>query len=64
MNWLCRDCHLVAVLPRDATPTKCGTCGSTNGYALSDQHLDEGSKAGVYFNIDPRTGKRAKKKRR
>jgi hypothetical protein len=43
---------------------KVGSCGSTNGEAISAQRFEESFKAGVFYNIDPRTGKRAKNKRR
>lgn len=59
----CFDCMKVMPLI-GTTEKKCPSCGGTNGEALSRQRVDEGLEAGVFFNIDPRTGKRAKKKRR
>jgi hypothetical protein len=31
---------------------------------LTDERFNEGFKAGTFYNIDPKTGKSAKKKRR
>jgi hypothetical protein len=59
----CFGCHKVLPLD-DSTDPKCSSCGSHNGDVLSPGRFKEGSKAGVSYNIDPRTGKRAKKKKR
>lgn len=59
----CFNCHKVMPL-LGADEKKCPSCGSTNGEVISAQRFEEGFKAGVFYNIDPRTGKRAKNKRR
>ena len=41
----------------------CPLCGSKKGKVVSNDRLEEGLEAGVFFNIDPTTGKRAKKKK-
>jgi hypothetical protein len=46
------------------TEKKCTSCGSVNGEILTDERFNECFKAGTFYNIDLRTGKRAKKKRR
>ena len=62
--WNCFECH--TVVPRmDATAEKkCNTCGSTRGELLSGDRFTAGMDAGVYFNIDLKTGGRAKKRKR
>ena len=57
----CFDCH--RVVPIEAPTEKCPSCGSTNGQAISAERCKEGFEAGVFFNIDPKTGKPAKKRR-
>ena len=59
----CFSCRKVTVL-LGTTERKCPLCGSTNGETISQERFDEGFKAGAIFNIDPRTGGPAKKKRR
>lgn len=63
MFFNCFSCHKVAPIA-DAAEKKCPLCSSPNGEVVSGQRLEEGLKAGVFFNIDPRTGKRAKDKKR
>jgi hypothetical protein len=58
----CFTCQKVAPLIGSAE-AKCPSCGAANGEVLSQERFEEGFKAGVYFNIDPATGKRAKKPR-
>jgi hypothetical protein len=41
---------------------KCPSCGDEGGEVLPHERVKQGLKAGVYHNIDPNTGKRAKKK--
>ena len=43
---------------------RCPSCASANGEVIPGQRVTEGLEAGVFFNIDPRTGERAKKKKR
>ncbi len=63
MLYNCFDCHKVAPLLNMVGKT-CPLCGSTNGEVVTGQRVEEGMRAGVFFNIDPKTGKRAKDKRR
>ena len=63
MFFNCLACRKVAPII-GAQEAKCPSCGSTNGELLSHERFNEGFKAGVLFNIDPKTGKPAKKKRR
>jgi hypothetical protein len=59
-SYQCFDCQRVFV---GVTERKCPSCGGTNGQLLSKERLDEGMKSGAIYNIDPKTGKRAKKKK-
>ena len=43
---------------------KCSTCGGSNGQILSHERFNEGFEAGAIYNIDPITGKPAKKRKR
>jgi len=62
VNWFsCFDCQKVMPVTIDAI--KCISCGSTRGELLPPERVKEGFEAGAYFNIDPKTGKRAKHKR-
>lgn len=63
MFYNCFTCHKVAPLP-DTTEKRCPLCGSLNGEIVSGQRVEEGLKACAFFNIDPKTGKRAKDKQR
>jgi len=47
----------------DEDKEKCPLCGSSNGKVISNERLMEGFDSGAFFNIDPKTGKRAKEKR-
>jgi len=58
----CFDCHKISPVSETA-PKKCPLCGGTNGEVISNDRLQEGLDSGVYYNIDPRTGKRTKKKK-
>lgn len=42
----------------------CSSCGGQNGQIVSQERFEQGHKAGVYYHLDPRTGKPARKKRR
>ncbi len=58
----CFNCKtVVPVLP--GAERKCPSCGGTSGEVISQERFDQGFKAGAYYNIDPRTGKPAKKRR-
>ena len=61
MFYSCFDCHKVSPLLEEVI-SKCPLCGSKNGEAISSERVNEGLKSGAMFNIDPRTGKRSKKK--
>lgn len=63
MFYNCFNCHKVMPLI-GTTEKKCTSCGSANGEVLTDERFNEGFKAGTYYNIDLKTGKPAKKKRR
>jgi len=43
---------------------KCPSCGGQNIEILSAERVEEGMDSGVLYNIDPKTGKRAKNKKR
>jgi phage FluMu protein Com len=58
----CPHCQKVVMLS-EGKEKKCSTCDATDGVALSHEQVVEGREAGTYFNIDPGTGKRAKKRR-
>ena len=63
-DWFrCNDCNKVISL-LGSTEEKCPSCGGSRGEVVSQEHMKEGFEAGVYFNIDPRTGKRIAKKPR
>jgi hypothetical protein len=62
--YLCVACHKLTPIIDGDKDAKCLTCGGTNGQIVSQQHFDEGYKAGAYYDIDPRTGGRAKKKKK
>jgi hypothetical protein len=47
----------------DNAKRKCPSCGDEGGEVLPPERVKERLKAGVYHNVDPNTGKRAKKKR-
>ncbi len=63
MYYNCFSCKKVAPLVGTAEK-KCPLCGSANGEVITNERFEEGFKAGVFYNIDPKTGKRAKAKRR
>jgi len=63
MFYHCFTCKKVAPLSTDGEK-KCSLCGSSNGEVVTSQRFEEGMAAGVFFNIDPKTGKRAKAKKR
>ena len=58
----CFSCSKVTTLV-DEDKEKCPLCGSSNGKVISNERLMEGFDSGAFFNIDPKTGKRAKEKR-
>ena len=62
MFYRCFSCSKVIPL-MGATGEKCPSCGGTNGAVLSKERFDEGFKAGTIHNIDPKTGKAAKKRK-
>jgi hypothetical protein len=59
----CFDCRKLAPFDGAAEP-KCALCGGQHGQLLSAADFQKGNKSGVYFDIDPRTGKRSKPRRR
>lgn len=62
MFFRCFACHKVAPL-LDTAEKKCPLCSSLNGEVISAQRVREGLEAGAFFNIDPKTGQRAKNKK-
>jgi LSD1 subclass zinc finger protein len=62
-SYECFSCRKVSMFADGEDQTKCSTCEGTNIQLLSGQRVREGMEAGVYFNIDPKTGERAKRKR-
>jgi len=42
---------------------KCPSCGSEKGEIISNERVKESMESGAFFNIDPRTGERSKKKK-
>jgi hypothetical protein len=59
----CYSCQKVAPLLQ-SPEKKCPLCGSTNGDIRTASQIDEMMKAGAVWNIDPKTGGPAKKKRK
>src|SRR5258707_14148124 len=59
----CTPCKKVLALA-ESDEKKCPSCNGTQGEVLSQERLEEGYKSGAYFDIDPSTGGRAKKRRR
>lgn len=63
-DWFkCSSCPYLHMLTDDMSRTICIECGKP-GRVIPQDQIDEGMKSGVYYNIDPKTGGRAKKKRR
>ena len=67
-NWLhCFQCAKIWPLlggAEEHIKRECSDCGSTNVEILSQEEFDKGVERGAIYNIDPKTGKRAKKKSR
>jgi hypothetical protein len=62
-SYQCFECRKVRPFT-GSDHTKCEVCGSGNIELLSPERITEGREHGVFYNIDPKTGKRAKPKRR
>ena len=60
----CFACRRVSLLLDDKDTSKCPSCGSANGHVISSGRVREGKEAGAYFDIDLKTGGRAKPKKR
>ena len=58
----CHSCHKVAPLI-GTSEKKCPLCGRSNGDIRTGQQTKEMMDAEAIWNIDPKTGKPAKKKR-
>lgn len=56
------DCMKVSPLI-DRPDDVCPVCGSSRGEAITRQRFEEAFASGVYFDLDPKTGKRRKTKR-
>lgn len=61
-NFQCFSCNRVFLLI-GANAEKCPSCGGTNGEVISNERVREGREAGVYYDIDLKTGGRAKRRR-
>lgn len=61
--YVCFKCHKVTLLFEGAE-RRCPTCHDPAGEVISQEWLNEGRDRGAYFNVDLRTGKRAKPSRR
>lgn len=61
-SFQCFNCHKVTPMVEAGTK-KCPSCGSENGQVIDESRLKEGLDSGAIFNIDPKTGKPAKKKK-
>lgn len=59
----CNSCHRVTPLLQ-SQEKKCPLCDSTNGDIRSASQIDEMMKAGAVWNVDPKTGDPAKKRKR
>ena len=59
----CFVCFKVFV-SENAAPKKCAVCGGTQIEVLSSERVKAGMDSGAYYNIDLRTGGRAKKKKK
>ena len=59
-NIECFDCRKVFPFQEKE---ECPSCAGANVRVISKDQLREGMDSGIYYNIDPSTGKRMKKKR-
>jgi len=62
-SYECYQCRKVSMFTEGEDQSKCPTCGSSRISLLSQERVREGLEHGVYFNIDPKTGKKAKPKK-
>jgi predicted nucleic acid-binding Zn-ribbon protein len=60
----CRKCGQLAAILDPQVAAECGACGSKDAEIVPADQVKKGLEAGAYYNIDPRTGGRAKKKRK
>ncbi|SAL01654.1 hypothetical protein AWB80_08178 [Caballeronia pedi] len=63
MNLRCLACQKAFILIDDAQEKKCPACGSGRVEELSNEIFKKAYDAGAIYDIDPRTGGRAKKRR-
>lgn len=59
-SYECFDCQKVFGA---VSEEKCPSCGGANGQYVSAERLERAMASGAYFNIDLKTGKRAKKRK-
>ena len=59
-SYNCFKCSKVTPIVNEPSD-KCPLCGGSNGEVIDGQRLKEGLESGVFYNLDPKTGKRAKK---
>jgi hypothetical protein len=62
MAYECFTCRKVFVTGEQ--PARCQVCEGSNIEPVSIGRLTKGLETGAYYNIDPKTGGRAKPKRR
>jgi len=63
MAWFrCLD-HGKVISVNQGSERKCPSCGGTRGEFFPDEKVNEGQDTGVFYNIEPRTGKPAKPRR-
>ena len=58
----CFSCSKVTPLINE-DKKECPLCGGSNGEVISNERLKEGLESEVFFNIDPKNRRNAKKKR-
>ena len=61
-SYECFKCSIVTPLIAEDC-SECPSCGSSKGQVLSNEKLLDGLDFGTISNIDPKTGKRQKKKK-
>lgn len=62
--WSCFTCKTVVPRMDPEAAKLCTTCGTSRGELLTNEHFQKGFDHGTYFNIDLKTGGRAKPKRK
>lgn len=60
VSYHCFSCRRVFL---GITERKCPPCGGTNGELLLKERVEDGVESGTFYDIDLKTGKRAKKRK-